>query len=155
MWKNQGEIETLVLRPSTIVGPQIRNSMTRYLIAPYAPVCADFNPMFQFVHEFDMATILVRSLAEIPTGIYNVSPDECISLKSAKMALSCPTIPLPSFILQAGLKLISTGLWSFPQYLLDYIKFACITDNSLIKAHLGPEIFRYNTKEALLLSKLD
>jgi UDP-glucose 4-epimerase len=155
MWKNQGEIETLVLRPSTIVGPQIKNTMTRFLITPYVPVCSDFNPMFQFVHEFDMATILLRSLEEMPTGIYNISPDECISLKSAKTALKCPAIPIPSFALYAGLKLISTGLWSFPNYLLDYIKFACITDNSLLKAHLGNEIFRYNTKEALLLSKLD
>lgn len=155
MWKNQGEIDTLVLRPSTIVGPQIKNTMTRYLVTPYAPVCADFNPMFQFVHEFDMANILLRSLEDLATGIYNVSPDECISIKSAKSVLNCPSVAIPSFALQVGIKMISTGLWSFPDYLLDYIKFACITDNSLLKAHLGPDIFRYNTKEALLLSKLD
>ncbi len=155
MWKNQGEIETLVLRPSTIVGPQINNTMTRYLVSPHSPVCSDYNPMFQFIHEFDMAKILLRSLEELPTGIYNISSDECISLKSAKSTLNCPIIPVPSFVLSAGLKLLSASPWRFPSYLLEYIKFACITDNSLIKMHLGKNLFRYNTKEALLLSKLD
>jgi len=155
MWKNQGDIETIVLRPATIVGPQIRNTMTRYLVTNYAPVCADFNPMFQFIHEFDMANVLGRSLEELPTGIYNIATDECVSLKSAKKILGCQTIPIPSFIINSTAKLLSTAFWSFPRYILDYIKFSCIIDNGLLKAHLGQDSFRYKTREALLLSKLD
>lgn len=155
MWKYQSDIETIVLRPCTIVGPQIKNTMTRFLITPYAPVCADFNPMFQFIHEFDMANILRECLGNLPTGIYNVATDECVSLKTAKSILKCPTIPIPSFVLASAAKLIRTGFWSFPRYLLDYIKFSCIIDNGLLKSHLGQEAFRYKTREALLLSKLD
>lgn len=155
MWKNQGDIETVVLRPCTIVGPQIKNTMTRYLITPYAPVCADFNPMFQFIHEFDMANILMESVGKLPTGIYNVATDETTSLKNAKSTLKCPMTPVPSFILSSAARLITTGFWSFPRYLIEYIKFACIIDNGLLKAHLGNDFIRYKTKEALLLSKLD
>lgn len=155
MWRNQGDLETIVLRPCTIVGPQIKNTMTRYLITPYAPVCADFNPMFQFIHEFDMANILRESLENLPTGIYNVATDECVSLKATKEILDCPTVPVPSFVLSSAARLLSTGFWRFPRYLLDYIKFACIIDNGLLKSHLGQDLFRYKTREALLLSKLD
>lgn len=155
MWKHQGGIETVVLRPCTIVGPTIKNTMTRYLITPYAPVCADFNPMFQFIHEFDMASILKESIEKLPTGIYNVATDETTTLKNAKEILDCPTIPIPSFILSSTARLITTGFWSFPRYLIEYIKFACIIDNGLLKAHLGNDFIRYKTKEALLLSKLD
>jgi UDP-glucose 4-epimerase len=155
MWKYQGDIETVVLRPCTIVGPQIKNTMTRFLITDYAPVCADFNPMFQFIHEFDMANVLRECMEKLPTGIYNVATDECVSLKAAKEILNCPTVPIPSFVLSSVAKLIRTGFWSFPRYLLDYIKFSCIIDNGLLKAHLGQDTFRYKTREALLLSKLD
>ncbi len=155
MWRHQSDIETVVLRPCTIVGPQIKNTMTRYLITPYAPVCADFNPMFQFIHEFDMANILKESLEGLPTGIYNAATDECASLKAAKEILDCPTVPIPSFVLSSAARLLSTGFWRFPRYLLDYIKFACIIDNGLLKSHLGQDLFRYKTREALLLSKLD
>jgi UDP-glucose 4-epimerase len=155
MWKYQTDIETVVLRPCTIVGPQIKNTMTRYLITPYAPVCADFNPMFQFIHEFDMANVLKDSIEKLPTGTYNVATDECASLKASKEILNCPTIPIPSFILSSAARLLNTGFWSFPRYLLDYIMFSCIIDNGLLKSHLGQDSFRYKTREALLLSKLD
>ncbi len=155
MWKNQKDIETIVLRPCTIVGPQIKNTMTRYLVTPYAPVCADFNPMFQFIHEYDMASILRDSLTKLSTGIYNAATDECISLKAAKEILNRPTTPIPSFVLSSTAKLISTSFWRFPRYLIDYLKFACIIDNGLLKSQLGQDAFRYKTREALLLSKLD
>jgi UDP-glucose 4-epimerase len=58
MWKNQNKIETIVLRPSNIIGPTIKNAITQYLRTPFAPLPIDFNPMFQFIHEFDMAPFL-------------------------------------------------------------------------------------------------
>lgn len=155
MWKYQSEIETVVLRPCTIIGPQIKNTMTRYLLTPYSPVCADFNPMLQFVHEFDMANILKESIEKLPTGIFNIAPDECISLKKAKSTLNIKTISIPSFVLSAAARLVSNRFWSFPRYMLDYIKFSCIIDNGLLKSHLGEKIFKYKTKEALELAKLD
>ncbi len=155
LWKNQRKIDTVVLRPSTIIGPQIKNTMTRYLLTPYAPVCADFNPMFQFIHEFDMASILVRTLFEVPSGIYNVAPDECISLKEAKKILDIPTTPIPSFLLKFGNRVAQTMPWSLPRYFIDYLRYSCIIDNGLLKSYLGEGLFRYKTKEALIISKLD
>ncbi len=155
LWKNQRKIETVVLRPATIIGPQIKNTMTKYLLTPYAPVCADFNPMYQFIHEFDMASILVRTLFEVPSGIYNVAPDECISLKEARRVLNMPSTSIPSFVLKFTNRMAQTMSWSLPRYFIDYLRFPCIIDNSLIKQHLGDDLFRYKTKEALVISKLD
>lgn len=155
LWKNQRKIDTVVLRPATIIGPQIKNTMTKYLLTPYAPVCADFNPMYQFIHEFDMASILVRTLFEVPSGIYNIAPDECISLKEAKKVLEMPTTPVPSFLLKFSNRVAQATSWSLPRYFIDYIRYSCIIDNSLIKSYLGDNLFRYKTKEALIISKLD
>lgn len=155
MWQHQNHIETVILRPCNIIGPQIRNTMSQYLTTPYAPVCVDFNPMFQFVHEYDMARSIVASIKKLPVGIYNIAPDDVISLKEARKVLQVPSINIPSFVLEAGAKLLSSTVWNFPKYLIDYIKFASIIDNSSFKAHAAPFEFRYSIKESLELLKLD
>ena len=153
--KNQNHIETVILRPCNIIGPQIRNTMTQYLSSPYAPVCSDFNPMFQFIHEYDMSRAIVAAIKKLPVGIYNVAPDDVISLKEARKVLQVPNVHLPSFVLEGGVRLLSNAFWSFPRYLIDYIKFASIIDNSAFKARAHPFEFRYRIKEALELLKLD
>lgn len=158
MWKNQKKIKTVILRPCTVVGPKINNLMMKYLLTSYAPVCSDFNPMLQFLHEFDLANIIVRSSLELETGIYNIAPKECISLQRAKSLLDIPTLPIPSFFLSAAAKMTDT-LWIFPQYMLDFIKYSCVIDSTLLKQSLSSNskdiLFKYSTKDALLLSKLD
>jgi len=155
MWKNQSKIETVVLRPCSIIGPNIRNSMCLYLISPYTPIGADFNPMFQFIHEYDMANIIIRSLEAVPTGIYNVAPSEVISIKEAKKVIGLPTIPVPLIFLEQTVKMLNFPFWKFPRYLLDYIKFACIIDSKSIQEYLGDDFFRFSTREALELLKLE
>ena len=155
MWKHQHEIETIVLRPCSIIGPQINNAMSMYLKSSYAPLPMDFNPMIQFIHEFDMANVLLKSLNDIPTGIYNVSSDECLSIREAKKYIGLPSIPVPVFLLEQTAKVINKTLWSVPNYLIDYLKHSCILSNSEIKEHLPKNFFRFSIKESLDLLKLD
>lgn len=154
MWKNKNEIETIVLRPCNIIGPQIKNTMSQYLTTPYVPLPIDFNPMFQFLHEFDMAQTLVECIAKVPTGIYNVAPDDVISLKDAKTYIEKPVILVPIFILEQAIKIIKF-VWSFPDYFINYIKFSCIIDNKALKEHIGEDFFRFNIKESIELLKID
>ncbi|MGK0367632.1 MAG: UDP-glucose 4-epimerase, partial [Thermoproteota archaeon] len=95
MWKYQNQLSTVVLRPCNIVGSKIQNAMTLFLTSPVALKPIDYNPMFQFIHEFDMARVLEKSIDDVPTGIYNVSPTEFISLRDAVNILSQKTIPFP------------------------------------------------------------
>jgi UDP-glucose 4-epimerase len=153
MWKHQGEIETVVLRPCNIIGPQINNSLTQYLRSSYAPVPIDFNPMFQFIHEFDMARVLIECLCKVPTGIYNVAPNESISLRKARECLGRPGIPVPITLLEPAALMVNK-LWRFPNYLLDYVKFSCIISSSALGKHLPHEQYRFTTQEALELLKI-
>lgn len=154
MWKNQNDIETIVLRPCSIIGPQIKNTMSQYLTTPYVPVPIDFNPMFQFIHEFDMAKVIIKCLDKVPTGIFNVAPDEVISLKDAKDHLNIPYMPAPIFLLEQAAKIIKMA-WNFPDYFINYIKYSCIIDNSELKKHIGEDFCRFGPKETLELLKLD
>lgn len=152
MWKNQNEIETIVLRPSNIIGPQIRNSITQYLKTPYAPLPMDYNPMFQFIHEFDMATMIVHAMEKFTTGIYNVTGDDVISLHEAAEIIGAKKILVPIIAVEQLAKFL-TPVWKFPLYMIDYIKFPSTLDNSELKKIVGPNAFRFNAKEALELLK--
>lgn len=153
MWKNQNNIETVVLRSCNIVGPQIKNSLSMYLKTPYAPVPMDYNPMFQFIHEFDMASIIVQSLEKLKTGVYNVAYDDVLSLHDAIALTGVPKIKVPITLLGPLAKIL-TPLWNFPLYLLDYLKFSSTISNYELKRGLGNDIFRFKAEDALELLKV-
>lgn len=154
MWKNQNQIQTIVLRPCNIIGPQIKNSITQYLKTPYAPLPLDYNPMFQFIHEFDMATMIVNAVNKLSTGIYNVAGDEVVSLHEAAEIVGAKKILVPIIAVEQLAKVL-TPIWKFPLYLIDYIKFPSTLDNSELKKSLGEGTFRFSSKEALELLRLN
>ena len=98
MYKYQSQMDTVVLRPCNIIGAKIQNTMTRYLNSNFALKPIDYNPIFQFIHEFDMAKVLFRTINEVPTGVYNVATNEFISLNDAINLVSKKGIPFPMFL---------------------------------------------------------
>lgn len=154
MWKNQNSISTVVLRPCNIIGTQIQNAMTRFLAGPVALSPADYNPFFQFIHEFDMAQVLYKVLQDVPTGTYNVAGNDFISLREALDVVGTKGIPFP-MVLAGGLNSVLKKLnIDVPDYLLDYLKFSCLISNHELKKHLGPNFLRFSIKEALEMIKL-
>lgn len=154
MWKNQNSISTVVLRPCNIIGTQIQNAMTRFLAGPIALSPVDYNPFFQFIHEFDMAQVLYKVLQEVPTGTYNVAGSDFISLREALDVVGTKGVPFP-MVLAGGLNSVLKKMnIDIPDYLLDYLKFSCLISNSELKKHLGPNFLRFSIKEALEMIKL-
>ena len=154
MWKNQNNISTVVLRPCNIIGSQIQNAMTRFLAGPVALSPADYNPFFQFIHEFDMAQVLYKVLKDVPTGTYNVAGDDFISLRESLNVVGTRGIPFPMVLaggLNSALKRFNIDV---PDYLLEYLKFSCLISNHELKKHLGPDFLRFSIKEALEMIKL-
>ncbi len=154
MWRYQNEISTVVLRPCNIIGPQIQNSMTKFLLSPLALRPMDYNPYFQFIHEFDMANILYRCLNEVPTGVFNIAGDDFLSLRDSLDQLGSKGIPFPIFFADGLNGILKHLKMDVPDYLLDYLKFSCLIDNKQIKKHLGDNFLRFSLKEALELIKL-
>ena len=155
MWKHQSQIEMLVLRPCNIVGPQIRNAITKYLTSPYTPYPIDYKPMFQFIHEFDMANILLKSLDQVPTGLYNVAPNEFISLAEARKLIGNKGIPCSMYLTSIVAKILKKRFPFLADYIIEYLKFSCLIDGKQIQQHLGEDIFKYNIRETLQLLKLN
>lgn len=154
MWKYQNELSTIVLRPTNIIGSKIHNAMSSYLTSPITLKPIDYNPMFQFVHEFDMARVLFHAIEDIPTGTYNIATDEFISLAQALDIVSSTAIPFVMSAAPVINKILSMSKLNVPEYFIDYLKFTCLIDNKSIKKHLGDDFFRFKIKDTLKLMKL-
>lgn len=154
MWKNQNTISTIVLRPCNIIGTLIQNTMTRFLSGSISLKPVDYNPFFQFIHEFDMANILYRSLEELPTGTYNVAGEDYISLREALDVVGTKAVPFPMVLAGGFNKILRRVNVEVPPYLLDYLKFSCLISNHKLEKHLGKDFLRFSIREALELIKL-
>lgn len=154
MWKHKDEMETVVFRPCNIIGSQIKNTMSHYLTSSMTLRPMDFNPVFQFIHEFDMATILSRALEEVPTGTYNVATDDFITLKKALKIANGKSIPFPMSLASPINKLLKQVKLNIPDYLIDYLKYSCLIDNKSLKDVLGENFYRFRIEETLKLVNL-
>ncbi|HLD73861.1 MAG TPA: NAD-dependent epimerase/dehydratase family protein [Bdellovibrionota bacterium] len=149
MWKNQNNIDMVVLRPCNIIGSHINNAMTKYLMYKYSPYPLDYNPAFQFIHEEDMAHILERSLHELPTGVYNIAPQDTILIRDALKTCGNKGLPLPLSLISPLAKFLKKLGSPFPEYLFEYLKYPCIIDNTLIQKHLGANYLKYDLNKTL------
>ncbi len=149
IWKHQKEMQTVVLRPCNIIGTQINNAITRFLTSRVNLIPIDYNPTYQFIHEFDMATVLYKAIDKLPLGVYNVATDDYISLREAMTRIEGKGIPFPVFLGKPINKLLRLFGQDVPDYFIDYLKYSCLIDNSQLKDHLGDNFYRFSVQETL------
>lgn len=154
MYKYQSRMDTVVLRPCNIIGSKIQNTMTKYLNSSFALKPIDYNPIFQFIHEFDMAKVLYRTIDELPTGVYNVATNEFISLKDAINIVSKKGIPFPMFIAGKLNNVLKYAKLDVPDYLISYLKYSCLISNEQLKKYLGENFYRFSIQESIKLSSI-
>jgi UDP-glucose 4-epimerase len=154
MWQYQNQCTTIVLRPCNIIGRQIKNTMGNYLTSSTLPAPSDYDPHFQFIHEFDMATVLASCVEKLPLGIYNVSTNEHLALSQALEITGVDKWTVPFSVGGAFVNLLRPLRSRLPLYLLDYLKFACLIDNSHLRKHLGENFWRFSINDSLSLLDL-
>src|SRR5260370_17268387 len=71
MWKHP-EVETVILRPVHIVGPNVKNAPSNYLRLKRPWTLAGFDPMVQLIHEEDVARAMMLALKPSVRGVYTV-----------------------------------------------------------------------------------
>lgn len=66
------EAEVTVLRSCWILGPNVRNRVTRYLSLPVVPKLLGYDPLLQFVHEEDCLNAFEQATLAPHPGVFNV-----------------------------------------------------------------------------------
>jgi UDP-glucose 4-epimerase len=127
-WRHP-EIETVILRPVHIVGPQIKNAPSNYLRLSSPWVMAGFDPIVQLIHVEDAARAMVEALRPGLRGVFNVAGPGEVPLSAIFRELGRRTVPVPHPVARPLLSLLfKYRLASFPPPELDHIQFLCAVD---------------------------
>ena len=145
----QGSVVT-VLRTAPILGPTVRNYLTRYLSRKLVPTMMGFDPLCQFIHEIDAIAAFKLAIDRDVPGTFNVVGDGVLPLSTVIKLAGRFAIPIPHPIAQTVTSLGWVAqLVEAPPSFLKYLRFLCVADGRKARERMG---FRpaYTTREALL-----
>ena len=142
-------IKITVLRPCTILGPNVSNPITRRMKKRRVVSLIEYNPRRQFVDIEDVIEVFYQAIKKRMPGIFNISsdgtvPQHDLHLYLGKKQRILPTKPIEkllSFLWKLRLSEIN------PQA-LDYLKYSIIIGNEKLKKEFGYTP-KYSTEETL------
>lgn len=147
-----GSPATLVrARPTNVVGPGMPLDRAPLLTAPAVFVPQTPHPIRQqMLYEEDLARAMVH-LLDVPAGIYNVGPDDWITLEEAATLLGRRYVRMPGWALRGMSDLAwRTGQSAFDASWLNFFEHPpiIVTNAKLRATGWAP---RFTSKEALML----
>ncbi len=133
------QLRTIVLRPCNVIGPDIRNAMSRYLRRPRLGYIAGFSPMWQFIHQDDLVDAIVDLVASNEIGVFNVAGQGAIPLIEAFRLTERPLLALPAPLASGYLSLQRRFGRGFPPYLLEFFKYPVVIGDEKLRKATGYE----------------
>lgn len=121
--------DTVVLRPTNVVGPGISNTFSQLLRQKRLPTLLGFDPLMQLLHQSDLVAALLTILKKPKKGIYNLAGPGALPLSEIFKKRHIEQIPLPDAIVRLILRPFGFGL-KIPAYMLDFFKFSTIIDTT-------------------------
>lgn len=98
------ELEQVIFRIGTILGPTVRNQITALWDGPRLLRVAGSDSPFVFVWVDDVAAAMVRAATDGPAGVFNVAGDGCLSVSEIAHRLGKRTLTVPAWALAATLR---------------------------------------------------
>lgn len=130
-------VRTVVLRPTNIVGPDIKNAIASYMRQKTIFSILGFNPMWQFVHQTDMVRAIMLAAKGDEVGVFNVAGAGELPIVDALALTGRRVVPVPDVAAKAFLRLSRTFGQAFPPYLVDFFKYACVISDERFRNAFG------------------
>ena len=139
-----------VLRLAPILGPTVKNYLTRYLGRSMVPTVMGFDPLMQFLHEVDaLAAFKLAVMRDIP-GVFNIVGDGVLPLSTVIQLTGRIGLPIPHPVMYPIVNALWTAqLSEAPPTFVDYARWLCVADGDKALRELK---FRpaFTTREAVL-----
>jgi len=139
-----------VLRTAPILGPTVRNYLTRYLSHRLVPILMGFDPLLQFVHEVDAVAAFQLAIDRELPGTFNIVSEGVLPLSTIIRLAGRAALPIPHPMASP----LAGALWAAqlaeaPPGFVDYLRYLCVADGERAASEMG---FRaaYSTREAVL-----
>jgi UDP-glucose 4-epimerase len=145
LWRAK-DMGTTVLRFCYTLGPSGEGTLGTFLRGARVPMVLGFDPLFQFLHEDDVASALALAVDRRPKGVFNVAGPGPQPLSMIARAAGRKTLPLPEFVL-AGL-LGRRGMPKLARGAIEHIKFPVVIDDKAFREATGYS-HRYSSEQAI------
>lgn len=99
------ELEQVVFRIGTILGPTVQNQITGLWDGPALLKVRGSESPFVFVWVDDVAAAMARAATDGPAGVYNVAGDGRVTVPEIARRLGKPVVTVPAGLLGFGLRL--------------------------------------------------
>lgn len=139
-----------ILRTAPIVGPTVRNYVTRYLDERAALTLLGFDPLWQFLHEVDAIAAFKLAIDRDFYGTFNITGDGVLPLSTIIKLAGRVAVPVMHTLAEP----LVGAMWAaklahVPQSFLRYLRYICVADGAKALSVMG---FRpaYSTRDALL-----
>lgn len=129
------QLTTAVLRMCYALGPSGHGTLGTFLRGSRIPMVLGFDPLFQFMHDDDIAAAICVALEKQLRGVYNVTGPPPVPLSVIIRAAGRSAIPLPEPVLAALLGKL--GMPKLPRQALDHIKYPVVVDNAAFVSATG------------------
>ena len=149
MEQHQDTCVTIVRAPA-VVGPQAGLCGFSVLLTPVMVRVIGCDPRWQFVHEDDIAELILTLLGRKQGGVFNAAGDGSLHYGEVIAAAGRPSIALPAGLLSVLVD-VSWRLHlqrSSPVGGLEFTKHAIVISTEKLKSATGFR-FRYSSREAL------
>lgn len=139
-----------ILRMAPILGPTVRNFVSRFLSQRFVPTLMGYDPLWQFVHEVDAVTAFKLAIDRDVPGTFNIVSEGVLPLSTVIRLAGRLALPIPhplAYPLAGALWLAQ--LTQTPPGFLDYLRYLCIADGQRAADEMG--FFpTYSAREAVL-----
>jgi len=141
LWRRP-ELTTSVLRVCYTLGPSAQGTLATFLRGRRVPMVAGYDPLFQFMHEDDVASAIALTVEKRARGVFNVAGPQPLPLSVIIREAQRIPVPLPMVVLR---QLIGRfGLPRLPPGALYHLQYPIVVDARAFREATG---FAYRSDE--------
>jgi UDP-glucose 4-epimerase len=132
------QLEQIVFRIGTILGPTVRNQITDLFEKPTLLAIAGSDSPFVFIHDQDVVGAILHGIDSDKVGIFNVAGDGKLSIFDIAQRLGKKCRVLPAGLIQAALWLLKKfKLTQYGPEQLDFLRYRPVLLNTRLKEDFG------------------
>ena len=128
-------LTTAVLRICYVLGPTGVGTLAAFLRGRRVPVIWGYDPLYQFMHEEDIATAISLSIQHRLRGVYNVAGPSPLPLSVVVRESGRKIAPMPEVAFKALLGRF--GLPNLPPGAVQHIKYPVVVDSAPVRKVKG------------------
>lgn len=132
LWRYR-DLRTIVIRPCSIIGASIQNTISGFLRSRVCPTLMGYDPLMQFIHEQDIASAIATSLKGTASGIYNLAGEGVVPYSRAIELAGSTPFPVLSPLAYSLMGILSRLELGFPKHLIDYFKYPTVISDAAFR----------------------